>query len=57
MAGGHQIEKSRYGLDMGGFWRGDKCQIIAVLDTFDQLNPMPNLFMLGNRGDGEGMAS
>jgi hypothetical protein len=29
---------------------------IAVPDTFAQLNPMPNLFMLGNRGEGEGMA-
>ncbi len=42
---------------MEGFLLLDKFQIIAVPDTFAQLNPMPNLFMLGNRGDGEGMAS
>jgi len=24
MAGGHQVEKSRYGLDMGGFWLCDE---------------------------------
>jgi hypothetical protein len=30
MAGGHQVERSRYGLDMEGFWTGDNCRIIAV---------------------------
>jgi len=30
---------------------------IAVLDTLAQLNPMPNLFILGYLGDGEGMVS
>jgi len=30
MAEGHQVEKSRYGLDMEGFWPGDKCRIIAI---------------------------
>jgi hypothetical protein len=42
---------------MGSFQGLDKSRIIAVPDTFAQFNPMPNLFMLGNRGDGEGMAS
>ncbi len=50
-------EKCRYDLDMGGFQGLDKSLVIVVPDTFTQLNPITNLFMLGNRGDAEGMAS
>jgi hypothetical protein len=57
MAGVFQAKRNGYGLDMEGFWLRDKCRIIAVLDTFAQLNPTPNLSMLVHRGDGEGMAS
>lgn len=50
-------KSSRYDLDMGSFGSLDNSRMIGVLDTFAQLNPMANLFMLGYRGDGEGMAS
>ena len=32
MAGGHEVQKSRYGLDMGGFWRGDKFRDITDIN-------------------------
>ena len=35
MAGGHRVEKSRYGSDMGGFWPGDNRRIIADSATPD----------------------
>jgi hypothetical protein len=47
----------RYDVDSLNFRALDKFLVIAVPDTFGQLNSMPNLFMLGNRGDSEGMAS
>jgi hypothetical protein len=34
MAGVHQVEKSRYGLVIEGFWLGDKYGIIAGNATF-----------------------
>ena len=44
MAGSRQVEKSRYGLDMGGFWLCGKCRIIA-----DNHSPIiPNTTTSGN---------
>jgi hypothetical protein len=51
------VEKFRYDADSLNFWLLDKLLVIAVPDTFAQLNPMPNLFMLGHQAEGEGMAS
>ncbi len=32
MAGGHEVQKSRYGLDMGGFWPGDQFRDITDIN-------------------------
>jgi hypothetical protein len=32
-AKGHQVERSRYDLDLEGFWLGDKRRIVAVIAT------------------------
>jgi hypothetical protein len=34
--GGHQVERSRYVLDMGGFWFRDKCRIRVVISRLTQ---------------------
>ena len=57
MAWNPQTKKVSHAVDIEGFWLGDKFRIRAVPDTFAQLNPMPNPFMLRNRGEGVGMAS
>jgi hypothetical protein len=40
-AGSHQVEKSRYGLDMEGFWLCDKFRIIADINTFLSIGSEP----------------
>jgi hypothetical protein len=43
MAGGHQVEKSRYALDMGSFQLPDKSRIIAVINGLLEGAPGTNL--------------
>jgi hypothetical protein len=38
MAGGHQVEKSRYDLDMEGFWLGDKFRDIEAVSLHSGSN-------------------
>ena len=42
MAGNPQTEKSRYVLDVEGFWLCDKCRIRAVNDTWKKFQNFPN---------------
>ena len=43
----HQVENSRYALNMEGFWRSDKSRIIAEIDTFTWTKTnTPNTFII-----------